>query len=55
MTVMRKHTNTHRRRCQRTRTNGGLREQRKTRYIGEKSRLEASIKKGETTFMEGVL
>jgi hypothetical protein len=36
-TVMRKHTNALRRRYQMTRTNGGLREKRKTRY--KKSQL----------------
>jgi hypothetical protein len=40
LTVMRKHTNDLRRRYQRTRTNGGLREQRKIRYTKGKSRFE---------------
>jgi hypothetical protein len=45
LTVMRKQTNALRRRYQRTRTNGGQREQRKSRYIEEKARYEATIKR----------
>ena len=42
---MRKHTNALRRRYQRTRTNEGLREQRKTRYLEEKARFEATMRR----------
>jgi len=45
LTVMRKHTNALRRRFQRTRTNEGLREQRKTRCLEEKARYEATIRR----------
>ena len=45
LTVMRKHTNTLRRRYQRTRLNEGLREQRKTRYLEEKARYEATMRR----------
>ena len=45
MTVMTKHTNALRRRFQRTRTNEYLREQHKTRYLEEKARYEATIRR----------
>jgi hypothetical protein len=45
LTVMRKRTNAHRRRFQRTRTNESLRKQRKTRYLEEKARYEATIRR----------
>jgi hypothetical protein len=41
---MRKRTNALRRRYQRTRKHEGLREQRKTIYLAEKARYEATIK-----------
>jgi len=44
LTVMRKRTNALRRRFQMTRTNGGLRKQRKTPYLEEKARYEATIR-----------
>ena len=45
LTVMRKRTNALRRRYQRTRKREGLREQRKTIYLAEKARYEATIKR----------
>ena len=45
LTVMRKRTNALRRRFQRTRNNEGLMEQRKTSYLEEKVRYEATIKR----------
>jgi hypothetical protein len=45
LTIMRKRTNALRRRYQRTRTHEGLREQRKTRYLEEKARYEARIRR----------
>jgi hypothetical protein len=45
LTIMRKRTNTLRRRYQRTRKNKGLREQRKTSYLEGKARYEAAIKR----------
>ena len=45
LTVMRKHTNALRRRFQRTRTNEYLRERRKNRYLEEKARYEATIRR----------
>jgi hypothetical protein len=45
LTVMRKKTNALRRRYQRTRKHEGLREQRKTTYLAEKARYEATIKR----------
>jgi hypothetical protein len=50
MTVMTKHTNAHRRRYQRTRTNEGLREQRKPRNLEEKARYEATIRRKKLRF-----
>jgi hypothetical protein len=44
LTVMRKRTNAFRRRFQRRRRSESLREQRKTRYLEEKARYEATIK-----------
>jgi hypothetical protein len=47
LTMMRKRTNALRRRYQRTRKHEGLREQRKTVYLAEKTRVEATIKRGK--------
>jgi len=45
LTVMRKRTNALRRRYQRTRKHEGLRERRKTIYLAEKAKYEATIKR----------
>ena len=45
LAVIRKRTNALRQRFQRTRLNEGLREQRKTRYLEEKERHKATIKR----------
>lgn len=45
LTVLRKRTNALKRRYQRTRKHEGLREQRKTIYLTEKARYEATIKR----------
>ena len=45
LTVMRKRTNALRRRYQRKRKHEGLREQRKTIYLAEKARYEATIRR----------
>jgi len=45
LTVMRKRMNALRRRYQRTRNNGDLREQRRSQYLEGKARYAATIKK----------
>ena len=52
---MRKRMNALRRRYQRTRNNGDLREQRRSQYLEEKARYAATIKKEKNHFMETVL
>jgi len=55
VTILRNRTNALRRRFQRTTNNEELRENRKNRYIEEKRKYQAAIRKEKTKFMETIL